>query len=250
MTDGVGLPIFREISIVSCSILIQTAVGKMEQNVQTELVSSSQQSIYIVDDDEGARESIRAMLEPLGCRCITFESGEDFLAGLGDGRYAYGCAVIDLRLKGISGLVVLQALVDSKSCISPLLVTAFADVKLVVEAISKGAATVIPKPYRDQDLWDAVSAGLVTSQTRLAEKLRQDELLERFERLTSSEKQVLSFLIRGEANKQIALACDISTRTVDIRRASVLKKMGAKSAVELSWTLAKSGIDIFNGGPF
>lgn len=219
----------------------------MEQNVYAERISPRPQGIYIVDDDLGARESIKVMLEPLGCPCSTFESGEDFLASLSEDRYANGCALIDLRLKGISGLVVFQSLADRKSCISPILVTAFADVKLVVDALSKGAATVIPKPYRDQDLWDAASAGLVSSQKRLIEKLRQDELVERFERLTSSERQVLSFLLQGEANKQIALACDISTRTVDIRRAAVLKKMGAKSAVELSWALARSGIELFNG---
>lgn len=217
----------------------------MEQSVYTEQESPSPQKIYIVDDDLGARESIRVLLEPLGCPCNTFESGEDFLASLSEERCANGCAIIDLRLKGMSGLVVLQSLVDSKSCIAPLLVTAFADVKLVVDALSKGAATVISKPYRDQDLWDAASAGLVVSQQRLAERLCQDELVERFKRLTSSERQVLFFLLQGEANKQIALACDISTRTVDIRRASVLKKMGAKSAVELSWSLARSGIDFF-----
>lgn len=217
----------------------------MERSLKIEL-SSPRPTIWIVDDDRGARESMKVLLEPRGCLCKTFESGEEFLASISEERYANGCAIIDLRLRGVSGVAVLQSLVDSNLCISPLLVTAFADVKLVADAISMGAATVISKPYRDQDLWDAVSAGLIASQQRLAEKLQRDNMAQRINRLTSSEREVLCHLLRGEASKQIALDCDISTRTVDIRRASILKKMGAKSTIELSWEIGKSGLDPIN----
>jgi FixJ family two-component response regulator len=207
-------------------------------------VPVEQLSIFIIDDDTGSRESIKVMLEPLGCPVFTFESGEDFLQSLEGFPGAQGCAIIDLRLKGMSGLSVLQSLLNSNPCIIPLLVTAFADVKLVVDAISLGATTVIPKPYRDQDLWDAVSAGLVVSQQRVGERQRTEGLRVKYNRLTSGEQEVLACLLSGDSNKQIAMTCDISSRTVDIRRASILKKMEAKTVVELSWVLAQSGLDI------
>jgi len=216
----------------------------MSQVVTAPRVQADQLSIFVIDDDTGARESIRVMLEPLGCPVFTFESGEAFLESFAGGGASQGCAVIDLRLKGMSGLSVLQSLLKSSPCVVPLLVTAFADVKLVVDAFALGATTVIPKPYRDQDLWDAVSAGLVISQQCVAERLRKEGLRKKFDRLTSGEQQVLACLLRGDSNKHIAVACDISTRTVDIRRAAILKKIEAKTVVELSWLLAQSGLEL------
>jgi len=216
----------------------------MSQPVFVPRVQVDQLSVFVIDDDFGSRESIKVMVEPLGCPVFAFESGEEFLESLGGSGASQGCAIIDLRLKRMSGLSVLQSLLKSHTCIVPLLVTAFADVKLVVDALSLGATTVISKPYRDQDLWDAVSAGLVSAKERVDDRRRTEGLKEKFDRLTSGEQQVLGCLLRGDSNKQIAVACDISTRTVDIRRAAILKKMDAKTVVELSWNLARSGLEL------
>lgn len=198
--------------------------------------------IFVIDDDAGARESVKVLLEPLGYPVLTFESGEAFLESLNDIEVAFGCALIDLRLKGMSGLSVLRALRESQPCVVPLLLTAFADVKVVVDALSSGAATVITKPYRDQDLWDSVSSGLVRSEKLVAEHRRKETLRAQFNRLTGSELQILRCLLRGDSNKQVAAVCDISVRTVGIRRAAILKKMVAASILELSWRIANSGL--------
>lgn len=210
---------------------------------QTGRCPDGQQGIFIVDDDFGVRESLEIMLEPFGCRCYAFESGERFRDSLMGDKLHYGCAIVDLRLKGMSGLSVLKLLKENHPCIVPLLVTAFADIKLCVDAFAMGAATVISKPSRDQDLWDAVSVGLAASQERFAEQQRKIEMQERLGRLSSGEQHVLWMLVKGESNKQIATACDISLRTVDLRRSAILKKIVCNSVVELTWMIAQSGID-------
>jgi len=133
-------------------------------------VKEDRATIFIVDDDCGVRESIKALLEPCGFECLAFESGEAFLDGLRQQVSPHGCAILDLRLKGMSGLAVLRELRHSHPCVVTVLVTAFADIKLVFDAMESGATSVVAKPYRDQELWEAVSSCLAIAEERVASR--------------------------------------------------------------------------------
>lgn len=131
--------------------------------------TDSPATIFIVDDDVGVRESIKALLEPCGFRCLTFESGESFLDGLKKEVAPCGCAVVDLRLKEMSGLGVLRELQKNYRHVVPLMVTAFADFKPDFEALKMDFTSIIAKPYQNQELWNAVCACLATAIKGFAE---------------------------------------------------------------------------------
>lgn len=130
--------------------------------------ADSHATIFIVDDDFGVRESIKALLEPCGFRCLTFESGEAFLDALKSEIAPHGCAVVDLRLKELSGLAVLRELQKNYPYVVAVMITAFTDVKLAFEAMKMGATSIIAKPYQNQELSNAVSTCLAVAMERFA----------------------------------------------------------------------------------
>jgi two-component system, LuxR family, response regulator FixJ len=190
-----------------------------------------QHTVFVVDDDEGARKSVCALVESMGLHAEAFASAEEFLD-----RYAAGgpgCLVSDLRMTGMNGLELQERLRQRHIELPVIVLTAFARTPVTVRALQSGAITVLDKPYNDDDLWNAIRAALAKDAADRDESQRQQRICERFAQLTSMEQQVVNLIISGQTNKAIAQQFGISLRTVAIRRATIMAKTGANSTAEL-----------------
>lgn len=192
---------------------------------------NSEQLVFVVDDDAAARGSVAALVESMGARAAPFPSAEDFLAAY-DGSQS-GCLVADMRLRGMSGIELLETL--SRRPLRPpaLMITAFADVPMAVRAMSLGAVTVLQKPYRDQELWDAIGNALALSSHRRRDQAHIRQKQARMALLTADEAQVLDRILAGKPNKAIARELGVGLRTAEGRRHSIMAKLGTRSLAEL-----------------
>lgn len=187
--------------------------------------------VFIVDDDPASREAIKSLVEEMGVPSQAFGSAEDFLTRY-DGRRP-ACLVTDVRMLRMSGLELQEELDRRGVHIATVVLTAYADTSVTVRAMKNGAVTLLEKPCRDLELWDAIREALsLDAQAYLADQ-RRGELADRLESLSSSESEVLELVLNGVPNKAIATQLDVSVRTVEIRRQSVYAKMGADSVAEL-----------------
>lgn len=188
-------------------------------------------TVYVVDDDPGARESVCALAESMGLRTAGFGSAEEFL-GACTGSEA-GCLVTDLRMMKMSGLELQQKLLEDGVTLPVILMSGYADVPVAVQAMQTGAVTVLQKPCRQQELWESIRKALDLDQANRQKRTRQQELQERLGRLTPEERAVMDRMVEGKLNKVIAHELDIGLRTVEQRRHNVLRKMEAASLAEL-----------------
>lgn len=188
-------------------------------------------TVFIVDDDPAARDSVAVLVGSNGVRAEAFASAEEFLTAYDPDRP--GCVVIDIRMTGMNGLD-LQAALNSRSNRLPvIMITAYADVPTTVRAMEQGAVTLLEKPCPANELWSRIQAALHrNTQDRLSSADRH-ETLRRLALLTADETQVMELVVAGRPNKQIALALNIGLRTVELRRARVLEKMQVDSLSEL-----------------
>lgn len=200
-------------------------------------------AVFVVDDDEAARLSVAAMVDSMGLQCQAFNSCDLFLEFLNRWVAGIGVALLDVRMKGTSGLLALQQIRERYPTLPVVMITAYADVPLAIEAMEAGAISLLEKPYRNNDLWELIVRGMTISETRYSNHLEWTDLVQRYASLSASEAEVLKLLIAGVANKQIAHACEISLRSVDIRRKGILEKMGTSTVAELIWKLARSRFD-------
>jgi two-component system, LuxR family, response regulator FixJ len=191
----------------------------------------SDSTVFVVDDDEGARESVVALVGLKGLRAEAFSSAEDFLAQYDPGRK--GCIVIDVRMAGMSGLDLLQKLRARQSSLPVIVITGFADVPMAVRAMQEGAVTFLEKPCQEQELWQAIQQALEIERTQHAERKQRTETEARLKMLTEDELEVFRRLLAGHANKRIASDLDIGLRTVELRRSNIMKKMQATSLPDL-----------------
>jgi FixJ family two-component response regulator len=188
-------------------------------------------TVFIVDDDADVRESLQELLESVGLHSQSFGTGQEFLAvGRADGP---SCLILDVRLPGISGLDLQHELKRGRISIPIIFLTAHADVPMSVKAMKSGAVEFLTKPFRQQDLLDAVQRSLTRARI-LREKERElTELRHRCERLSVREREVMNLVVSGMLNKQVAAELGASEATVKMYRSQVMKKMQAKSLPEL-----------------
>lgn len=188
-------------------------------------------TVYVVDDDAAARESVMALVSVKGGTAKGFASAEEFLSEFDAGMT--GCLVVDVRMSGMSGLQLLQQLQARQSTLPAIVITGYADVPMAVKAMQAGALTFLEKPCQEQELWQAIQQALEKDQSLQSLRRQTGKIQARLESLTEDEVQVLRKMLEGLPNKRIAVDLDVGLRTVELRRANVMKKMEAASLPEL-----------------
>ena len=188
-------------------------------------------TVFIVDDDRGLRQAIHDLVESVGLRAESFASGEDFLRAKRLNRPS--CLVLDVRLPQMSGLDFQQRLTETGIQIPIIFITAHGDIPMSVRALKSGALEFLTKPFRDQDLLDAIHQALERDRVAREQQSEIHNLQARVRTLTAREQEVMNLVISGMLNKQIALEIGTSEATVKIHRGNAMRKMKAGSVVDL-----------------
>ena len=188
-------------------------------------------TVFVVDDDPGIRDSARWLLESVGLRVETYDSAQAFLDAYVATRA--GCLILDVRLPGMNGLDLLDALRERGATLPVIVVTAFGEVHSTVRAMKGGAIDVMEKPTRDQVLLDRVHQALELDRRTRASLASRADAVARYARLSKREVEVLKLIIAGNANKVIAGELGRSTKTVEAHRAAIMRKLGARSIAEV-----------------
>jgi two-component system, LuxR family, response regulator FixJ len=187
-------------------------------------------TVFIVDDDSGSRDSVRALISIMDVPVNTFRSAEEFLEAYSG---APGCLVTDLRMPGLSGVELLEQLHVREQPLPAILISGYADISVTVEAMRQGAVAFLEKPYRENELWNAIRDALDQDlRTRAFRNVRKC-IRTRLTSLTSEEQSVLELIVDGVPNKMIAVRLDLGLRTVEARRRTILDKMSVESIAEL-----------------
>jgi FixJ family two-component response regulator len=186
--------------------------------------------VYVVDDDESMRGAVSMLLRSVGLAVQTFASAQEFLAF--EMPDVPSCLILDVRLKGQSGLAVQEEIAASKLGLPIVFMTAHGDIAMTVKAMKAGAMDFLAKPFRDQDMLDAVTHALARDQERREANRVVDDLRRSYESLTAREREVMAFVAAGLMNKQIAGEMNLSEITVKIHRGQAMRKMGARSLAE------------------
>jgi FixJ family two-component response regulator len=195
-------------------------------------MSDESPSVMIVDDDPEFRDSVARLLRTVGLQFREFSSVSDFFKA--DPPDGPSCLVLDVRMPGGSGLELQRDLVATNRQVPIIFITAHADVPMTVQAMKGGAIEFLTKPFRDQELLDAVEAGLARDRARRESDKAFDTLRERFETLSSREREVMVQVTAGRLNKQIAHDIGIAESTVKVHRTHLMRKMKTRSLPELS----------------
>jgi FixJ family two-component response regulator len=200
------------------------------------------QLVFVIDDDASMREAISRLLHAIGLTVRTFGSAREFL------QYRLpdipACLVLDVRLPGLSGLDLQREMVERGIHVPVIFVTGHGDIPMSVQAMKAGAVEFLTKPFRDQDLLDAVRLGIQRDRKGRKERAEVAKLREDLNQLTSREREVMSLVVAGFLNKQIALRLGASEKTIKIHRGRVMQKMCADSLADLVKMSQKLGIDI------
>ena len=187
--------------------------------------------IYVVDDDEAMRRALDTLLRTVGYDTGVFSRPSEFLANFTPD--SAGCLVLDIRMPDMSGLELQQHLNRMGSMLPVIFITGHGDVPMAVQAMKEGAFEFIQKPFRDQDLLDRINHALKYDAENRSTLARRADIQHRLESLTPRERQVMDMVVEGAANKVIAIDLGLSERTVEIHRAKVMEKMGARSVAHL-----------------
>ncbi len=200
-------------------------------------------AVHIVDDEEVLRDSLAFLFASRGIATRLWPSGEAFLAGWP--HRDCGCIVLDVRMAGLSGPQVVDALTEregSAGALPPVIfLTGHADVPLAVQSLKQGAFDFLEKPFNDNQIVDLAQKAMQLHQGRAAEADSRAAIAARYATLSSREVEVMRLILDGRMNKQIADTLGIAIRTVEVHRARVLQKMGARNSVDLAQSLARLG---------
>jgi RNA polymerase sigma factor (sigma-70 family) len=188
-------------------------------------------TVFIVDDDASVRDALKRLLRSVGLRCELFGSAQEFL------RYRRpdlpSCLVLDVRLPGTSGLDLQRQLADAEIQIPIIFITAHGDIPMSVRAMKAGAVEFLPKPFRDQDLLEAIHIAMERDRTRRQRETEIAAVRARFETLTPREREVVAMVVSGMPNKRIATEIGITENTVKVHRSRAMDKMQALSLADL-----------------
>ena len=193
--------------------------------------SAAVPTVFIIDDDRGMRQSIQDLVESVGLRAESFATGGEFLKRKPTNDPS--CLVLDVRLPQISGLDFQRQLAETGMQIPIIFITAHGDIPMSVRALKSGAVEFLTKPFRDQDLLDAIQEALQRDRATQEQQAEIHDLQERYGTLTAREQQVMALVVSGMLNKQIASEIGASEATVKVHRGNVMHKMKAGSVVDL-----------------
>lgn len=201
---------------------------------------SERPTIYVIDDDDAARDSLQFLLETAGLNAHAFETAAAFLKHLPN--TASGCVITDVRMPGMNGIELLKTLKARAFPLPVIVITGHGDIPLAVEAMREGAADFLEKPYSDDALLQSINRSVSSSKRAAGADGEKADILRRIGELSGREAEVLTGLVAGKSNKVIAIELEISPRTVEIYRANVMTKMGADSLPTLVRMAITAGI--------
>src|ERR1700675_2717108 len=187
--------------------------------------------VFVIDDDPSMRDAVEDSVSTVGLEVRAFAAPQEFLQSKPPAAPA--CLVLDVRLPGMSGLTFQKELAKEGLALPVIFITGHGDIPMSVRAMKAGAVEFLTKPFHDQDLLDAIHAAIERDRKRRREAIRVAELRERFATLTEREREIMSLVVIGRPNKQIAAQLDLSEMTVKVHRGQVMRKMHAGSLPEL-----------------
>jgi FixJ family two-component response regulator len=203
-------------------------------------MTESQAVVFVVDDDAATRDSLQSLVRSVGLDVQAFGSAQEFLQSKRPDKP--GCLVLDVRLPGESGLDLQNELGRSNLALPIIFITGYGDIPMSVQAMKAGAVEFLSKPFRSQDLLDAIAAAIEQSSARRGEAAVLAGLRKSYESLTAREREVMALVVTGRLNKQIAADLNVGEVTVKVHRGHVMRKMHVKSVAELVRVADKLGI--------
>ena len=224
-----GRPLYRPRDNLA---MLSWRSGKAGAHVNEEHVVEQPPTVMVIDDDPGVRDSLGKLLRSAGFRVSLLGSVSEFLAA--DRPEGPACLVLDVRLPGQSGLELQRELAGAKRQLPIIFITGHGDIPMSVQAMKGGAIEFLTKPFREQDLLDAIQLGHARDRAQLEEQRATTELKVRFETLTPREREVMAHVVSGRLNKQIAADLGVSEITIKVHRGQVMRKMRAPSLPDLA----------------